>query len=52
MFDTFANQGAVKVMPRTFTPDGKPIPQLMELEEVDLEDLAQFNNYNNLGRKC
>lgn len=40
-FDQFANQGAVKVMPRTF-----PAPQLVNMEE--LEDLANFNNYNNM----
>lgn len=45
-FDQFANQGAVKVTPRTFNADGSPV-QLMELEDFELEDLANFNNYNN-----
>lgn len=44
-FDQFANQGKVMVVPRTFPP--KKLENLEE-EEVELEDLANFNNYNNL----
>merc|ERR1711981_133522 len=43
-FDNYVNNGKTQVLARAFTPDGKPIPQLMELDEVELEDLAQFNN--------
>merc|ERR1711990_838110 len=63
-FGNFVNNGQANVMARAFTPDGRPIPQLMELDEeaeeptlmelneegeVELEDLARFNNFNNLA---
>lgn len=44
-FDQFANQGKVMVVPRTFPP--KKLENLEE-EEVELEDLANFNNYSNM----
>lgn len=47
MFDNMTNNGAVMVKPRTFDEKGNPV-QLMELDEEDLEDLAAFNQFNNM----
>lgn len=42
-FDNYVNNGQANAIARTFNPDGTPV-QLMQLEEIDLEDLAAFNN--------
>jgi len=47
-FDNFTNNGQTTVSPRTFNADGTPARMvLMDLDEIDLEDLAQFQNFSN-----
>jgi len=42
-FENYTNNGQATVLPRAFNKDGSPA-QLMMLEEIDLEDLAAFQN--------
>jgi len=42
-FENFTNNGQANIMPRAFDAKGNPV-QLIELDSLDLEDLAQFNN--------
>jgi hypothetical protein len=39
-FENFTNNGQAQVMARKYLPNGQPV--LMELEDITLEDLAQF----------
>jgi hypothetical protein len=43
-FENVTNGGQFVAAPRTFNPDGTPV-RLMDLDELDLEDLASFQNF-------